>query len=240
MNRARRRTIISFSVLILFFVGFAWSWSIISKRPRGKYIAPTFAKVHELNGELWQALFRPSTKSIFRPPTDKKPRTNGKIGLSQPADPATWKLHIIEDDKDPQAQRITVNIKDIRALPRSDASTEFRCIEGWSEDISYSGVKFSDFVRAYNLKLKRYVGLVTVDGKYYVSIDMESMMHEQTILSYEMNGRDLLPENGAPLRLVIPIKYGIKSLKQIGKIFFSDERPPDYWHERGYDWYAGL
>jgi DMSO/TMAO reductase YedYZ molybdopterin-dependent catalytic subunit len=54
-----------------------------------------------------------------------------------------------------------------------------------------------------------------------------------------MNGQSLTPEHGAPLRLVIPVKYGIKNLKQVGTIRFTDERPPDYWAERGYDWYAG-
>jgi DMSO/TMAO reductase YedYZ molybdopterin-dependent catalytic subunit len=49
----------------------------------------------------------------------------------------------------------------------------------------------------------------------------------------------LTPDHGAPLRLVIPVKYGIKSLKQIGAIRFTDRRPADYWAERGYDWYAG-
>jgi DMSO/TMAO reductase YedYZ molybdopterin-dependent catalytic subunit len=69
---------------------------------------------------------------------------------------------------------------------------------------------------------------------------MESMLHPQTMLAYELNGRPIEIPNGAPLRLVIPIKYGIKSLKRIGKIFFSNRRPPDYWAERGYDWFAGL
>jgi DMSO/TMAO reductase YedYZ molybdopterin-dependent catalytic subunit len=55
-----------------------------------------------------------------------------------------------------------------------------------------------------------------------------------------MNGRPLLPQDGAPLRLMIPVKYGIKSIKRIGKLWFSDTRPPDYWAERGYDWFAGL
>jgi DMSO/TMAO reductase YedYZ molybdopterin-dependent catalytic subunit len=49
----------------------------------------------------------------------------------------------------------------------------------------------------------------------------------------------LTPDHGAPLRLVIPVKYGFKSLKRIGTIRFTDTRPPDYWAERGYDWYAG-
>ena len=125
-------------------------------------------------------------------------------------------------------------------IERSETSTELKCIEGWSEDMSFAGVKFSDFMNAFNLKSRPYVGLVSSDGEYYVSIDLESMLHKQTLLAYEMNGLPLLPANGAPLRLIIPVKYGIKSLKRIGKIFFSDQRPPDYWAERGYDWYAGL
>ena len=65
-------------------------------------------------------------------------------------------------------------------------------------------------------------------------------MHPQTVLAYEMNDQPLDLKNGAPLRLVIPIKYGVKSLKRIGRIFFSDEKPADYWAEQGYDWWAGL
>jgi DMSO/TMAO reductase YedYZ molybdopterin-dependent catalytic subunit len=81
---------------------------------------------------------------------------------------------------------------------------------------------------------------MTPDGGYYVSIDMPSMLHPQTLLAFEMNERPLLNQDGAPLRLLIPVKYGIKSIKRIGRILFSKRRPPDYWAERGYDWYAGL
>ena len=107
--------------------------------------------------------------------------------------------------------------------------------------MTVAGVKFSDFLDRNGIGSRYpYVGLETPDGKYYVSIDMESMLHPQTLLCYEMNGAPLLFDNGAPLRLIIPVKYGIKSLKQLGRIFFADSRPPDYWAERGYDWYAGL
>lgn len=86
----------------------------------------------------------------------------------------------------------------------------------------------------------KYVGLQTPDEEYYVGIDMASAMHPQTLLCYEMNERPLLPEHGYPLRLIIPVKYGIKNLKRIGSVFFSNERPPDYWAEQGYDYYSGL
>jgi DMSO/TMAO reductase YedYZ molybdopterin-dependent catalytic subunit len=55
-----------------------------------------------------------------------------------------------------------------------------------------------------------------------------------------MNGQPLTRSHGAPLRLYLTVKYGYKSLKRVGVIRFQDERPPDYWAERGYDWYAGL
>jgi DMSO/TMAO reductase YedYZ molybdopterin-dependent catalytic subunit len=68
---------------------------------------------------------------------------------------------------------------------------------------------------------------------------MQSALHPQTLLCYEMNGQPLPVEHGGPLRLVTTVKYGIKSIKRIGRITFIDERPPDFWAERGYDWYAG-
>jgi DMSO/TMAO reductase YedYZ molybdopterin-dependent catalytic subunit len=55
-----------------------------------------------------------------------------------------------------------------------------------------------------------------------------------------MNGAELEDEHGAPLRLVIPVKYGVKNLKRIGLIRYTDEKPDDYWNQQGYDWFAGL
>ncbi len=84
-----------------------------------------------------------------------------------------------------------------------------------------------------------YVGMATPDKEYYVGLDMPSALHPQTILCYEMNGK-LLPLNqGYPLRLIIPVKYGIKHIKRLGTITFNNQRPRDYWAERGYDYYSG-
>ena len=80
----------------------------------------------------------------------------------------------------------------------------------------------------------------TPDKEYYVGIDMPSAMHPQTLLAYEMNDKLLTLEHGQPLRLIIPVKYGIKNLKRIGTITFSNTRPRDYWAEQGYDYYSGL
>ncbi len=80
----------------------------------------------------------------------------------------------------------------------------------------------------------------TPDEEYYVGLDMKSTMHPQTLLAWELNGEPLNADHGAPLRLVIPVKYGIKNIKRIGTIRLTDKQPADYWAENGYDWFAGL
>lgn len=234
MNKGR--TLRAFAILIGGLATFVVIWKILWSQPQVDGTPKPFRQVLELNGKLWKALFNKNRlEHASYPPKGKIPRVNGDIGLIPDLDSSAWKMEVEAGEK-----RFTVTMDDLLKLPRTEQATEFRCIEGWSEDMSFAGVKFSDFVKAYNIEPKPYVGLVSVDGEYYVSIDSESMMHEQTLLAYEMNGEKLRPMNGAPLRLAIPVKYGIKNLKQIGRIFFSDTRPPDYWAEQGYDWYAGL
>lgn len=238
MTDPRRRTLVSFALLAAFLTAFSFGWYYISSPISAETddVPPTVRKVLDLNGKIWKKMFRKDHVVTCKPPPPgTPPRVNGDIGLEKPLNLETWRLHASSG-----STSVTLTMKDLMALPRSDSSTHFICIEGWSEDISYAGVKFTDFMKAYNLSPMKYVGLVTEDGEYYVSIDIESMEHPQTMLAWEMNGMPLSPENGAPLRLIIPVKYGIKHIKRIGRIFFSDERPPDYWAEQGYDWYAGL
>lgn len=194
------------------------------------------------NEKVWSILSSSKRLSVDkkRPAAGKEPRINGDLGLITPL-PENYIITV-----DGGHKKIDLSVDAFKIIPKVEYSTDFRCIEGWSEELHYGGARFSDFMKYYDIgkkadgKYYSYVGLETPDGKYYVSIDMESMLHDQTLLAWEMNSKPLSMPNGAPLRLIIPIKYGIKSLKRIGRIFFSDKRPPDYWAERGYDWYSGL
>jgi DMSO/TMAO reductase YedYZ molybdopterin-dependent catalytic subunit len=179
----------------------------------------------------------------------KDMRTNGSIGLAELS--GSWRLHV----ESGPGRDLQLSLRDIRALPRTFMVTELKCIEGWSQVLSWTGAAFRDFLVAYGVgtrsgrppdldrrrdDLYRYVALETPDRAYYVGLDMESALHPQTLLCYEMGGEPLSIAHGAPLRLAIPVKYGIKNIKQIGTVRFTDKRPRDYWAERGYDWYAGL
>jgi DMSO/TMAO reductase YedYZ molybdopterin-dependent catalytic subunit len=130
---------------------------------------------------------------------------------------------------------------DVKKLRHVEMITEFMCIEGWSEVVHWGGARLRDFVAAFPPSgVPEYIGFETPDGQYYVGIERQVALHSQTLLAYQLNGQPLSPDHGAPLRLVTPLKYGIKQLKQIGRITYSDIRPHDYWHEQGYDYYAGL
>lgn len=159
------------------------------------------------------------------------------------------------DLTDDSSDDVTLTLKQIQALPNVEQITELFCIEGWSIVQKWKGVRFRDFAAKYPPpnqdgsppdvinhpeSLVPYVGIETPDGGYYVGLDMQSALHPQTLLCWEMNGKPLTQEHGAPLRLVIPVKYGVKNIKRIGTITYTADKPKDYWAEQGYDWYAGL
>jgi DMSO/TMAO reductase YedYZ molybdopterin-dependent catalytic subunit len=175
------------------------------------------------------------------PPKGTKPRVNGMIGLHDDIDGDAYRMIV-----DSGSKHLELTMDDVMSLPRTEAVNDFKCVEGWTQVLQYAGVRFSDFMKIKGVGLHddgtpyRYVGMETPDRKYYVSIDQSSMMSPDTVIAWEMDGAELDLENGYPFRLIIPSKYGIKNLKRIGHIFFADERPPDYWNKRGYDWYSGL
>lgn len=167
-------------------------------------------------------------------------RPNGDVGIDDDDFDATqWKLNVAGLSGGP----VDLTLADVTSLPRVELTAEFKCIEGWSNVVNWTGARLADFVKKYppkDMTGSSYVSLETPDGAYYVGLDVPSALHPQTLLAYEMNGQPLDDDHGAPLRLVIPVKYGIKNLKRIGRLSFTRQRPKDYWAERGYDWYAGF
>ena len=226
-----------------------WEW--LTTRPQAGGLSYPLRRTLEFNEELAESYFKEARLTpTFPREMAGEPRVDGDEGLSAEFDPSTWRLQVMG-----AGEARTVTLEDIKRLRRVEMTTEHKCIEGWSTIVNWAGARLSDFAAAYNLAtrsgtppdfrnrprdLVRYVGLETPDGGYYVGLDMPSAMHPQTLLCYEMGGRPLTLAHGAPLRLVTTVKYGIKSIKRIGRITFTDERPRDFWSEQGYDWYAGL
>jgi DMSO/TMAO reductase YedYZ molybdopterin-dependent catalytic subunit len=153
-------------------------------------------------------------------------KANGDIGLDPAFDFNNWKLQV---DTGVPGGKLTLDLADKQSLPRYEMITRFCCIEGWSVVTQWAGARFSDFTKKYfprGRALPSYVYMATPgEDYYYVGLDMKSALHPQTLLAYELNGSPLAPEHGAPLRLAIPVKYGIKNIKRIGLIRYTETRP---------------
>ena len=140
---------------------------------------------------------------------------------------------------------LLLTMDDVLKLPRHELVTQFKCIEGWSQIVHWGGVRMVDFIEAYPPALiegkePRYVYMETPDGDYYTGYDLNVCRHPQTLLVTEMMGEPLTQYHGAPLRLLMPLKYGYKQIKRIGLVSYTNSKPDDYWTKLGYDWYAGL
>lgn len=154
-----------------------------------------------------------------------------------------------------------LSAEDIAALVtefggRHDQVTRLVCVEGWSQIAGWGGLHFADFLKKYppmpGAKWARLDSSVNLDGDgnpdpYYVSIDLPTAQHPQTLLATHQSDehQKMVPlrvEHGAPLRLVVPMKLGLKNIKAITKITYTAQEPKDYWSSegRGYSHYDGL
>ena len=241
MRRISRRSFLWAGVAVVGVLG-GRHW--LNTRRQESGIPWPLRRTLEINEQITRDYFRTARLSpTFPRAMASEPKQNGDYGLDGDVAP-DWKLSLagLPDADEP----LKITLEDLKKLPKTEIVTELKCIEGWSKIVHWAGVRFTDVIAHYwpvadhpLSEMPQYVAMETPDGAYYVGLDRESAMHPQTLLCYEMNGAALAPEHGAPLRLAIPVKYGIKNIKRIGTIRLTDARPKDYWAEQGYDWYAG-
>jgi sulfoxide reductase catalytic subunit YedY len=119
-----------------------------------------------------------------------------------------------------------------------------RCVEGWSMVIPWVGyslsdlirrveplgnAKFVEFVTLADPKVMPYVRSPILDWPYVEGLRMDEAMHPLTLLTFGMYGEVLPNQNGAPVRLVVPWKYGFKNAKSLVKIRFTEKQPATAW-----------
>jgi sulfoxide reductase catalytic subunit YedY len=121
----------------------------------------------------------------------------------------------------------------------------FRCVEAWSMVIPWVGIPLADVVKRFKPTSKaKYVAFKTVmrpsempgqrvptlEWPYVEGLRMDEAMHPLALLAVGLYGKSLPNQNGAPLRLVTPWKYGFKGIKSIVEIRFTDRQPPTTWN----------
>ena len=134
----------------------------------------------------------------------------------------------------------------IKLSPMEDRIYRLRCVEGWSMVIPWIGyslnelirrvepmgnAKYVEFVTLADPKTMPFVGSRVLDWPYVEGLRLDEAMHPLTLLSFGMYGEVLPNQNGAPVRLVVPWKYGFKSAKSLVKIRFVEKQPGTAWNK---------
>ena len=116
----------------------------------------------------------------------------------------------------------TLSFSDLEKLPPHSQITLLQCGAANPKGIvKWTGVRFSDFAKSVGAQpFASYGRFVASDG-YVLDEDMTTLMHPQVMLAWMINDKPIPPENGAPLRLVVPFRYGARSLKAIREIQFT-------------------
>jgi sulfoxide reductase catalytic subunit YedY len=133
-----------------------------------------------------------------------------------------------------------------------------RCVEAWSMVIPWVGVPLADVLKRFEPNSRaKYVEFTTLvdrerfpgqrsavlDWPYVEGLRLDEAMHPLALLAVGLYGEELLPQNGAPIRLVVPWKYGFKSIKSIVTIRFTETQPRSSWMKsapREYGFYANV
>jgi sulfoxide reductase catalytic subunit YedY len=141
----------------------------------------------------------------------------------------------------------------LKLRPLEDRVYRHRCVEGWSMVIPWIGYSLSEFIKQceplstakyvqflsyYNGKVEKWASESTIFWPYSEGLRMDEAMNPLALLTFGLYGEVLPNQNGAPVRMVLPWKYGFKSAKSIVAVRFLDKQPPTTWNEQNADEYG--
>ena len=146
----------------------------------------------------------------------------------------------------------------MKAMTIEERIYRFRCVEAWSMVVPWNGFELADLLEMAGVKSEaKYVAFETalrpdempgvrynvLDWPYVEGLRLDEAMHPLTMMATGIYGKDIPKQNGAPMRLVVPWKYGFKSIKSIVRITLTDKEPPTSWNKsnaREYGFYSNV
>ncbi len=147
----------------------------------------------------------------------------------------------------------TFGLEDLLKMDAIERTYRFRCVEGWSMVIPWVGFPLSRLLamvepmsQATHVAFETYYDIKQMPESPYAGIDLpyveglrlDEAMHPLTLMATGLYGKTLPNQNGAPVRLVVPWKYGFKSIKSVVKITLTDRQPPTTWNLAGPEEYG--
>ena len=148
-------------------------------------------------------------------------------------EPASWRLKIgglVE-------QPLSLSYDELRALPHVEQVSTFHCVTGWTvNNVHWGGVRIGDVLDRARPKASGHaLRFVSMEVPYVDYLTMPQAALRDVMLAYEMDGKPLPQEHGAPVRLIIPEMYGYKNVKWLQGIDVVPQAVDGYWEDLGYD-----
>ena len=167
-------------------------------KPDGSAVEYTQAETGPIDGALWKTKGPPDIEFDYR------------------------KMKVKVDGRGTSKLSGTLSFSDLEKLPRFSQITLLQCGAPKPHGIvKWTGVRFSDFANSVGAQSFANYARLTASDDYYLDDDMKTLMHPQVMLAWMANDAPLPPENGAPMRLVVPFRYGARSVKAITGIQFT-------------------
>jgi sulfoxide reductase catalytic subunit YedY len=152
-------------------------------------------------------------------PTDNPDRFRLKVMEFNPIaapDPAKWELEIGGMCE----KALKLKLTDLKQFRPVKQNSRLKCVQCWSARISWEGFHGGEICRVASPKSSATHVRLDCADMYYDYVKLDELLNARTVFALGMNGEPLTPEHGAPMRLVLPFKYGYKSSKLITKITF--------------------
>ncbi|PVC70950.1 sulfite oxidase-like oxidoreductase [Priestia megaterium] len=132
-------------------------------------------------------------------------------------------------------KEVTLSYQDIMDMPQTTVKCDIHCVTRWTRlDNEFTGVLFTDFLKAIGVELKSKYIMLYGDNDYTSNIEVKDLLRDDILLAHSFNGEPLTPKHGYPLRLVVPHLYFWKSVKWLRGFEVIDENHPGFWEQNGF------
>lgn len=153
------------------------------------------------------------------------------VGSIPPFDPQRWDFQVfglVEEE-------VVFSYQEFMSLPKVEMLSDFHCVTRWSRlGNVWEGVSFRELMKHIKPRPEARYVMVHSDGGYTTNLPLPALLDDDVLFAYGHDGRDLTPEHGWPLRLVVPKRYAWKSAKWVRGLEFMEHDRPGYWEARGY------
>jgi DMSO/TMAO reductase YedYZ molybdopterin-dependent catalytic subunit len=153
------------------------------------------------------------------------------VGSIPKFDPATWTYEVFGLVNKP----FVLTWSEFRNLSEIETLSDFHCVTGWSKlDNRWGGVQFKRIYEMAEPTDDAHYATMICDGGYTTSLPLRELLDNDVLFAFRLDGRELEPQLGGPLRIVVPKKYAYKSAKWVRKVKFTERQELGYWELRGY------